>query len=190
MAKKSSNKSYKQKDRTPTQARQTPSSGGYVSWLMKNIGIALIAGFFLSKCLEVQPGYNWSYYSLLKGNMALIRANPNLTTAQKNEQKLGNDYAYLQFIRNSTPEDAVILYPSHEDFFPEGVESPFKQDISNKIWGLRFLYPRKLVLPSEMESNRYAKDITHVAIVNGRGYERLNYEVDSSIEHGVLPLNR
>ncbi|MDR0769362.1 MAG: hypothetical protein LBE71_05615, partial [Dysgonamonadaceae bacterium] len=69
-------------------------------------------------------------------------------------------------------------------------ESPFKQDVSNKLWALRVLYPRKLVTPSEMETNRYAKDITHVAIVNGRGYERLDYQVENPVTHGVLPVKR
>jgi hypothetical protein len=187
MGKHKTDKNCKHKAR-PQQPVQAPESGGYGLWFLKNIAAALVAGFLVFECLEEQKGYNWAYYSLLKGNMAAIRANRNLTLEQRNEQKLGIDYAYLQFVKKATPDDAVILYPSREDFFPEGVESPFKQDISNKTWGLRFLYPRKLVLPSEMETNRYAKDITHVAIVNGRGLERLGYEVETPLEHGVLPV--
>lgn len=203
MAKNISNKNYRQKNRSQArvqvkQPKQTASSGGgFPARLAKNVCVALVAGFFLFKCLEVQQGYKWAYYSLMKGNMATIRENPHLTLEQRNEMKLGFDYAYLQFLKNATPEDAVILYPSREDFFPEGVESPFKQDVSNKIWALRFLYPRKLALPSEleiggsqMETNRYAKDVTHVAIVNGRGYERLDYEVETPVVHGVLPVKR
>jgi hypothetical protein len=185
MKKNKINKNYKSKAQP-----QAGQASGFWLWLIKNACAACVAGVLLSECIEVQQGYNWAYNSLLKGNMATIRANPNLTTDQKNEMKLGFDYAYLRFVKNMTPEDAVILYPSSGDFFPEGVESPFKQDISSKIWGLRFLYPRKLVLPHEMETNRYAKDITHVAIVNGRGYERLNYEAENPAEHDVLPLKR
>jgi hypothetical protein len=188
MGKNKINKNYTGK--AQPQAKQAPKSGGFGLWFAKNIVVAFAAGFLLFECLKVQPGYNWAYYGLLKGNMAAIRANPDLTLEQKYEQKLGIDYAYLQFVKSATPEDAVILYPSREDFFPEGIESPFKQGVSNKTWGLRFLYPRKLVLPSEMETNRYANDITHVAIVNGRGYERLDYEVETPIEHGVLPVKR
>ncbi|MDR1344812.1 MAG: hypothetical protein LBJ39_05605 [Tannerellaceae bacterium] len=167
-------------------------SGGYGLWLLKNICAAVVAGIFIFKCIEMQGGYNWVCNSMLKGNMELIKANPGATLEQRHEFKLGFDYRYLQFVKTSTPEDAVILYPSREDFFPEGVDSPFKQDVSNKTWALRFLYPRKLVLPSEMESNRYAGDITHVAIVNGRGFDRLGYETgtDGSMEFGILPLNR
>ncbi|MDR1880392.1 MAG: hypothetical protein LBQ78_05615 [Tannerellaceae bacterium] len=158
-------------------------------WLLRNLAVAAVAGWMTFLCIEKQAGYHWVYNGLLKGNMKTIIQYPNLTVDQKNEIKLEFDYVYLRFLKNSTPENAVILYPSHEDFYPKDKQSPFKQDISNKLWGLRFLYPRKLVLPSEMETNRYARDITHVAIVNGRGYERLNYTVDDMHEHAVLPVN-
>ena len=125
---------------------------------------------------------------MLTSNMELIRKNPNLTLKEKNEMKLGADFVYLWFLKESTPENAVILYPSSEDFYPPDKQSPFKQGITNKIWALRVLYPRLLVLPSEMETNRYAPDITHVAIVNGRGYERLNYPLANKQEHGIFPV--
>ncbi|MDR1357683.1 MAG: hypothetical protein LBJ58_08445 [Tannerellaceae bacterium] len=165
-------------------------SGNYTAWFVKNVCAAVVAGIFIFKCLDTQEGYKWVYHSMLKGNMELIKAHPKATLEERNKFKLGTDYEYLLFVKNATPEDAVILYPSREDFLPEGVNSPFKQDIQNKLWALRFLYPRKLVLPSEMETNRYADDITHVAIVNGRGYERLGYEADERMEFGILPLNR
>jgi hypothetical protein len=173
--------------------KKKPQNNSYLPWIVKNAVAAVVAGFLLFKCVDVQRGYNWVYNMMLKGNMELIKANPNATLEQRNEFKLGTDYSYLLYVKNSTPEDAVILYPSHEDFSPPGVESPFKQNISNKTWALRFLYPRKLVLPSEMETNRYARDITHVAIVNGRGYERLDYETEAetpTAEFTVISIKR
>jgi hypothetical protein len=127
-------------------------------WLLRNLAVAVVAGWMTFLCIEKQAGYNWVYNGLLKGNMKTITQYPNLTVDQKNEMKLGFDYLYLRYLKNSTPEDAVILYPSREDFYPKDKQSPFKQDIGNKLWGLRFLYPRKLVLPSEMETNRYARE--------------------------------
>jgi hypothetical protein len=183
----------KKKAGKPLSRRRTkqpePEKSGTPLRIVKNIAAAGVAALCVYAFLNLQVGYNWAYYSLLKGNLAIIKENPSLTLDQKNEMKLGTDYAYLRFLKHATPEDAVILYPAHGDFFPEGVESPFKQNISNKTWGLRFLYPRKLVLPSEMETNRYAGSITHVAIVNGRGYERLSYPVEGGLEHGILPVN-
>jgi hypothetical protein len=123
--------------------------------------------------------------------MELVKQNPNLTLDERYTAKLGSAYTYLMYIKSQTPENAVILYPSVEEFFPKDKNSifPGNSGVSGKIWALRFLYPRKLVLPSEMETNRYAKDITHVAIVNGYGFERLNYPVENKFEHGVLPVN-
>jgi hypothetical protein len=40
-----------------------------------------------------------------------------------------------------------------------------------------------------METSLYADSITHVAIVNGRGYERLNYPVATKEDFTVLPSN-
>ncbi|MDR1259033.1 MAG: hypothetical protein LBK65_07140 [Tannerellaceae bacterium] len=191
MEKKKAGKTHNHPFRPET--KKKPQSNSYLPWLVKNVCAAAVAGFLLFECVDVQGGYNWVYNMMLKGNMELIKANPDATIEQRNEFKLGTDYSYLLYVKNSTPEDAVILYPSHEDFFPPGVESPFKQNISNKIWALRFLYPRKLVLPSEMGTNRYTNDITHVAIVNGRGYERLNYETEAEIpttEFTVISIKR
>jgi hypothetical protein len=172
----------------PPPRKPAPRHAGYLPWIMKNLSVAFLTGFFLLKAMESNAGYKWAY-TMLTSNMKLIRTSPHLSLREKNEMKLGADFAYLWFLKEATPENAVILYPSADDFYPPDKTSPFKQGIHNKIWALRFLYPRLLVLPSEMETSRYAAEITHVAIVNGRGYERLNYPVDSKQEFGILPLN-
>ena len=35
----------------------------------------------------------------------------------------------------------------------------------------------------------WSEKITHVAIVNGRGYEYLDYEVEQKAPHAVLPMH-
>jgi hypothetical protein len=156
--------------------------------LLRNLLVTAIAGWMVFLCIEKQVGYQQIYH-ILKGNMAFIRQFPGKTNEQRLEVKLGMSYTYLQFIKRQTPEDAVILYPDWREFFPEGVESPFNGEITNKIWATRFLYPRKIVLSSERDKNRYGKHITHVAIVNGTGFEKVNYPVAAKFEHGVLPFN-
>ena len=52
------------------------------------------------------------------------------------KMKLGVDYDYLLFIKQATPENAVILYPSQEAFLKKG--SPFKREIGNKLYATRF----------------------------------------------------
>jgi len=43
-------------------------------------------------------------------------------------------------------------------------------------------------LESERKTGKYKNEITHVAIVNGKGTEKLPYPVDTEFQHGVLPL--
>ncbi|MDR2810236.1 MAG: hypothetical protein LBB84_06735 [Tannerellaceae bacterium] len=176
----------KKKKNVPPRHTKQPSAN-YPLRIAKNIFFVFLVGFFLLSGMQNNVGYKWAY-DMLTSNRKLIRENPHLSIKEKNEMKLGADFAYVWFLRESTPENAVILYPSAEDFYPPDKSSPFKQGLQNKIWALRFLYPRRLVLPSEMETNRYAPDITHVAIVNGRGHERLNYPVELRQEHGILPV--
>lgn len=162
------------------------NSGTNGKWLFKNILFLLLAFLLVKITFTEQPAYKWVYYNLLKGNMSLIKQYPDLSFEQKMQMKLGANYEYLHFIKQSTPENAVILYPSQEAFSKEG--SPFAH-IYNKIYATRFLYPRKLVLESEFGVSKYADQINYVAIVNGEGKDKLSYPTDSTYRHGVLPIN-
>lgn len=162
----------------------------YFIWVCKNGVAALICWFLISHFVFKQPGYQWITQGMLKQNMELIKQYPKLTTDQKYEMKLGTSYAYLKFIREQTPPNAIILYPERDDFFPPGAESRFKgQEPYNKVWATRFLFPRKLVTPSELKDSPYTGQITHVAIVNGRGRDRLSYPVPEEYQFSVLPVN-
>lgn len=154
-------------------------------WLLKNILFLLLALLLVKITFTEQPAYKWVYYNLLKGNMSLIKQYPDISFEQKMQMKLGVNYEYLHFIKQATPENAVILYPSQEAFSKEG--SPFAH-IYNKIYATRFLYPRKLVLESELGVSKYADQINYVAIVNGEGKDKLSYPTDSAYQHGVLPI--
>lgn len=171
-----------------TQASPTGSRLKYLILLLKNLLAAGIVLLFLVKVVETRQGYGWVYNGLLKSNMKTIKAYPNLTTDQRFEIKLGFSYSYLEFIRKNTPDNAVILYPGRESFFPENKKTPFNGDVSNKLWATRFLFPRKIILQEELPTSPYKDKITHVAIVNGLGFEKVNYKVDQLFEHGVLPV--
>ncbi|MEG1685127.1 MAG: hypothetical protein RR319_04180 [Bacteroides sp.] len=169
--------------------KQQYSSSEYFRWILKNGILALIAYFLVFKLIDIQPGYNWIYNGLLKGNMEIIKEYPNITDDQKWEYKLGSTYTYLRFLKENTPPDAIILYPDANAFFPKDKEKMFTGEPYNKMLALRFLYPRKLIIPSEIGKSHYASKATHVAIVNGFGYDKLNYQPEHKIEHGVLPIN-
>lgn len=166
----------------------TRTSPDYFSWIVKNGIAAIVTGLLVYSLLESQQSYNWVYNGLLKGNMETIKKYPDLTLDQKFEMKLGYTYTYLNFIKNNTPQNAVILYPGSEAFFPKDVKSPFEGTPYNKIWATRFLYPRKLIIPSEVGKNHYSDKITHVAIVNGLGYDKLNYEPKERYKNCVMPI--
>jgi hypothetical protein len=154
---------------------------------IKNILALLIAYFIVNVAFKNQSTYEWVYSSLLKSHMEEIKKNPKATFDERMVMKLGFNYAYLKHLEEQTPEEAVILYPDNDDFHIEG--GSFSGDIGNKLYALRFLYPRKLVLKSEIGENKYANEITHVAIVNGRGFEELPYRIENMFDHGVLPVN-
>ncbi|MBC8616761.1 hypothetical protein H8788_03345 [Parabacteroides faecis] len=161
----------------------------YLTLLLKNLLAAGIVLLFLVKVVETRQGYGWVYKGLLKANMKTIKAHPNLTTDQRFEIKLGFSYSYLEFIRKNTPDNAVILYPGRESFFPENKKTPFNGDVCNKVWVTRFLFPRKIILQEELSTSPYKDEISHVAIVNGFGFDKVNYKVNQSFEYGILPIN-
>lgn len=155
-------------------------------WCIRNVASLAVAGLLVITIFSIQPAYHWVYNGLLRDNMKLIRKYPKLTFDQKMWLKLGASYKYFMFLKQKTPDTAVILYPSQKAFQKKG--SPFKHEIYNKTYATRFLYPRKLVLESELKNSKYADEITHIAIVNREGADRLPFPLDSTVQHTVLTV--
>jgi glycosyltransferase involved in cell wall biosynthesis len=156
--------------------------------LLRNVALLLPALLLVYCALTLQPGYSWAL-SMLRSNRTLIRQNPHATFDQKMQLKLGASYDYLQYVRQSTPPDAVILYPSKQAFTRQG--SPFTQEIYNKVYATRFLYPRKLVTEDDLKrGSRYGAHITHVAIANGVSPAALAVPVDSTYQNVVLAVQQ
>lgn len=167
-----------------------PHKGITVAWVVKNLLAVVIVAILLNKLvLGLQPGYNWAY-NMLKGNLEMAQHYAHTTTDQRFEMKLGLSHVYLRYLKENTPPDAVILLPSKEAFYPEGQERIFSGEPYNKLWATRFLYPRRVITPSELGKTPWSQKITHVAIVNGIGYEYLDYEVPQKVPHIVLPLHQ
>ncbi|MDR2914554.1 MAG: hypothetical protein LBV74_06955 [Tannerella sp.] len=98
-------------------------------------------------------------------------------------------YLYFADIRKNTPENAVILYPEYNSFFPANKKSIYHNDgIAKKIWAIRFLHPRILIQPSELAASPYKDKITHVAIINGQGYKYLPYKLKNEPSSGIFPV--
>jgi hypothetical protein len=172
----------------PVSKPQSLQTIDYVVWFFKNIITGLFAYLIIHSIIDNQDSYNWAYNTLMKGNYKIIKKHRMLPLDQKWEAKLGYTFTFWKFLRDNTPEDAVILYPTADIFFPQGKKSQFTGEPANKIKALRFLYPRKLVYHNETETNRYGKQLTHVAIVNEWGYEYLEYAVNNKGGNTVMPI--
>lgn len=158
------------------------------SWicLFKNLLCLLPAMLLVLLTFSKSPSYKFVNL-LLINNIKHIKQYPDWNFDQKMQWKMGMDYNFLMTIKQNTPEDAVILFPTAEVFHQEG--SPFHGELYNKIYSGRFIYPRKIVLENELETSKYAKELTHVAIVNGQGGQYLPYLIPSSFQNGVLPIH-
>jgi hypothetical protein len=167
------------------------SKTNFLFWILKNIFFAGLAMYTISVVFQSES--NKVLLSALRIDMDIISENPlkNTTLDQRYTIALKEIYSFMTTIKENSPVDAVILYPEYDTFFPANKSTVFKNvGVTNKMWAIRFLYPRKIVKESELETSLYKEKISHIAIVNGWGYEYLSYEFDK--EHslfGVLPVN-
>lgn len=160
------------------------------SWWAKNLAAVVLVAVVCTKAPGLNDGYNWLLNSYVKGNLETVRLYGNMTTEQRLQAKLGNDYSYLMFLRDNTPADAVILYPTRDQFRAGlgGQPSLFQGNLCDKLAAVRVLYPRKVVVHEEMGKSSWSKRITHIGIMNGQNRDLLAYPVDSTYTIGVLPV--
>ncbi|HVI44695.1 MAG TPA: hypothetical protein VM802_07490 [Chitinophaga sp.] len=160
------------------------------SWIGKNLLLAAAAGITIYFLINKHPGYKWVCKEMFTEDKEILSYPPDLTTGQKTALKLGKSYNYLSYVRDHTPDTAVILLPSAEAFFPAGKKSGFISEPYNKLWALRFLYPRKLVVPYEKGRTSYLHKITHIALVNGQAPELLPVQLDFPYTDTIIQMNR
>jgi len=175
--------------------KQTSKQPGtnYLPWLLKNIVSAGIVALIMIKVIAPSESYKFLLHAL-NIDMKIIKDYPlkSTTIEERYHIVLSKIFSYYQSVEKDTPEDAVILYPSYDAFFPKDKEPMFHNaGISNKMWAIRFLYPRTIISASELEQSPYKDKITHVAIVNGYGVEYLPYKdrLSKNALFGVVPLN-
>lgn len=160
----------------------------------KQVLVALVGLFLLVQVKKSVDSYRWIYDDLLKGNMETIRKYPNLSTDERYILKMGFPISFMNHIKANTPDSAVILFPDSDVF--ANTKDP-KQDLSgmlgwcsSKYAYYRLLYPRKVVFESEKEQSPFFEKITHVAIVNGWGYDYLktSVPVEFRTNNAILPV--
>ncbi len=123
--------------------------------------------------------------------MTFIKKHPDLSYEQKMQIKHKFKFTFCNFINKHTDENAIILIPSIEAI-KNAKELDNKKSTSaslaNKIYASYFIYPRIFIYPEEKGKNPLWDKITHVAIINGHGYEYLNYKVKKKAKYQLLPI--
>ncbi|MDR0437667.1 MAG: hypothetical protein LBH22_05125 [Bacteroidales bacterium] len=194
MNKKQPNPKLPKPAQKPPKAPQK-SSFDVVVKFGKQALIALVGLFLLIQIKNSADGYRWVYDSLLKGNMEVIKKHPNLSVDERYQLKIGFPIAFLNHIKQHTPDSAIILIPKHT-VFSETPKDPNQSLRGMADWSyskyayFRYLQPRKVVFEWETDSPYFEK-VTHVAIINGWGYDYLSYPVHP--EHrpniAILPIH-
>lgn len=148
--------------------------------ILYNLIGGILGGLIIAACFK-QPGYKF-VKEMLEGNYKVIKNNPRATIDQRFEAKLGATYRACQYIRQNSPDTAVLLWPDSDDFSPIGME--------NKMYGLRFLHPRRLIMKKELSVLQNKDAITHVVVVHDSCREYLPYTLAGHIEFAVLPMDK
>lgn len=162
--------------------------------LSRNIVVAILALLLVGLLYALIPGYRWAVEEIGFKNLNLVekieskrrRDNlPPLTVHEKRAFKI-EGYYYLQLINSSTPQNAVILLP------PKSVTNNTRhQFLCESEWVAYFLYPRLCVGEDEKEFlPELYKKVTHVAIVDGWGYDKLKYQPQTKEQETILPIEK
>jgi hypothetical protein len=146
-------------------------------------------------------GYNWAIHDLAFGSLDNIEqlkeefsrthddSTPKSLLEAKLRRKVGL-YPFFEYIRKTTPKDAVIYIPAGDSAMWNNSKWNF---IYEPEWMEYFLYPRLcLTIGSDSLHPDLAKKATHVLIVEGKGYEKLKYDVpvEQRMQEAVLPIER
>ncbi len=137
---------------------------------------------------KVTKGYQWAVRQMAIGNLeavhnldSVFHADKTDSTAQsllsaKLRMKVGV-YSLFEYVNKNTPENAVILLPYGDSLLSNTGHWNF---IYDPEWTEYFIYPRLcLTAGSEAKRPELAKRLTHVLIVQRRGYDKLKYDASA-----------
>lgn len=142
---------------------------------------------------RITKGYRWAIHDMGFGSLEQIREMENqlqsgriksLSLEDKKAFKIAT-YPYLKYLVANTPENAVILLPPYAQI---GEKSQYNF-LSSSEWVEYFIYPRMCI--SEDAKDHYPEvyaKVTHVAVVDSWGYEKIPYPTGSYAREAVFPI--
>lgn len=167
-------------------SKPNPNHKIHIAVIANIVGVIFLALLYMN--LNDHQGYSFLLRTL-QANYESISENRKATLSQRYAMKLRSGYLVYARLAANTPPDAVIYLPGKSALEADKNGANFHGNTFTKGWALRFLYPRKVVLESEYDTSIYTPQITHVAIVNGVGAEKLPYKLSSVPAFGVLPID-
>ena len=161
------------------------------AWLKQATGfrsiLLMLAGLIiLLTTVKNNAGYNWAWETLLKGNWKTVRANCSAGIAERYAMKMGFTAQLLEYFKENTPENAVLLFPTKAQL-REKSQHNIDPNITGRNWVLHYLYPRRVIYADE-DYAPLRQQVNYVVIVNGHGYESLDVEFDQYPSFAVIPL--
>lgn len=200
MAKKPSTNRKKQKESIASESETDARPDKSLSHpemeipFLKNVFL-LIAMFFLTYYLVGNvKGYQWLNERFIQGNLTKLEKYADLTDDQKYQAYFRFNHQFMTFIRDNTADSAIIFMPPDSVIDVENKKSAFyhkkkSNTIANKVWATYFIYPRKLVYYDEKDMIPAFDQYTHVACVDGWGYDYLEYDIpkDRRARYQILP---
>lgn len=186
------NKNHTKRQAAPAQ-KANPEGHGFIGWLALNILACLVGYFLFTTAVNKNASYNWLWNTFAPSNLESFERDRQADLRTRLMTRLGVDFNYLMMIHDYTPANAVVYYPSLDDFKAKpafGEQLPFNGRLVDKMTAIRFLYPRKVVVREELGKTPYADKITHVSIINGRNTDMLQYPVDSTLMFSILPARQ
>jgi len=170
--------------RTVKKAEPAKDGGSVTKVLFNFLGV-IVSVMIIYILFNSVQGYDWLYNTMLKGNLETIAKYPDLTIQQRYEAKWGSEIAYVNQIKNKTPDSAIILIPPRKLLTQVGFKS--WQDIP---WLTYFLYPRQIIYDDDKDSSSIYKQANYLVAINGWGIEKLNYRPEKPEGFMILPLKR